>query len=814
MKKIDENLVTYILQQYGRSIRHYGVANEDTGLFLILLCAHKDDVFTDFDIESSNENLNNIIRAALLQSPVYSKLVKPYLASLSNLPPAFLFDILIGFRHVDQFDLRANFQSIFDSLLYSLADLRGKHSGEFIQPIEVTRFIMQFVKLPDNAYVYNPFAGVASFATFLRPHQRYYGQEINLQTWTIGTLRLMAYGHPFENYKLEDSISNWNNFGEFDLIVSNPPFGLRLNNKSSLYGGEDVDKFLIERSLEQLPKSGQLICILPLSFLYRGGRERGFRQYLVDNNYIDTIISLPQGIFKHTGIPSCIILFNRHYEARNIKMVDASHFVIDSIHREKRLDDKRLNSVLSQNDENEFVRNISPDILHDSDLNMLVQRYFAGKYEGTPLRDLTAFMPGTRTERGKYGKLVRIRDLKDSIIDNELDLLKIEPTLLPLGNIRKIEQSCLLLATRWKTLKPTIFNFENEAIYVSADIIALTINQKLIDPKYLVSALHSENVKNQLEHYRIPGIIPTIFRNDLFRIKVELPPVTEQVRIYNKNVDQYISSKVEEIAALNYGRTVDVNDENSFLRHQIAGSLKNVRGAFKLLKRVLVEQVKPIVPGLDDLKADPESEFTLKRYLEIIERDLNSINKSVNKVGETIELMDLNKENFDLLLFIKDYVDGLRIRANNFYEVYLDLDEDAIKEFGITAIHIEGDKDLIRKMFDNIIENAEKHAFQYGISNNNKIAIQLLYDFEQFEVQIDIGNTGSSLPASMTHDAMIRRGSSSGPHSGNGIGIWYVNEVMKIHNGRFGYTDETGPEGIDSEFVTTMELTFPIIPAI
>ncbi len=117
-------------------------------------------------------------------------------------------------------------------------------------------------------------------------------------------------------------------------------------------------------------------------------------------------------------------------------------------------------------------------------------------------------------------------------------------------------------------------------------------------------------------------------------------------------------------------------------------------------------------------------------------------------------------------------------------------------------------------MFDNIIENAEKHAFTNSINSGNKIKIELLYDFEDDNVQIDISNTGNPLPETMTHDSMVRRGSSLGKNSGDGIGIWFVNEVMKIHKGKFSFTDETGPEGIDGEYVTTMELTFPIIQAL
>lgn len=147
------------------------------------------------------------------------------------------------------------------------------------------------------------------------------------------------------------------------------------------------------------------------------------------------------------------------------------------------------------------------------------------------------------------------------------------------------------------------------------------------------------------------------------------------------------------------------------------------------------------------------------------------------------------------------------------FTVELDLDESAIIEYGISAIYISGDKDIIRKMLDNIIENAERHAFTNSIDNGNKIKIELIYDFEDSSVQIDISNTGKALPVNISFDALVRKGSTSGENSGDGFGLWFVNEVMKIHKGTFSFTDETGPEGIKGGYTTTMELTFPKILA-
>src|SRR5690606_24058650 len=144
------------------------------------------------------------------------------------------------------------------------------------------------------------------------------------------------------------------------------------------------------------------------------------------------------------------------------------------------------------------------------------------------------------------------------------------------------------------------------------------------------------------------------------------------------------------------------------------------------------------------------------------------------------------------------------------FKIILNVDEEALKEAKIKEIFINGDKSLLQKMFDNIVENAEKHAFNNEISIKNRIQIELLYDFDNLEVQLDFGNSGKPLPEGYSWESFTRKGSKSGLNGGDGFGGWFINEVMKKHGGRFGFTDERGPEGIEGDIITSIELTFPI----
>ncbi|WP_066439272.1 N-6 DNA methylase [Chryseobacterium sp. CCH4-E10] len=792
------------------------VPAEDYHVILFLLSLYKDGRLR------SGLNHSTYISQSVADSirfdDKYSDLAEVYSPIIKYLSNDRLYEILRYFENIDLFELQQNFASIFDSILYKLVQNQSRTFGEFIHPKEIIRFIMNLAELPENATVYNPFAGLASFATFLDSDQRYFGQELNRKTWALGKLRLMAYELKNAVYEIDDSISDWNNFSEFDLIVTNPPFGMKLSNYLYKFENSSLESFIIGNSLSQLRLHAKLICLFSVSFLFSENRKnKKLRKALVDNNFIDTIVLLPTSILQHSSIQLCIIVFKKSNN-NEIRFVDASQYVYDTeSKRNKTFDDIKLYEDIKKQEKNKFIKHIDLQEIKGQDYNLAVTRYFiSNDIDGVRFKEIGHFILGSRGVKDLVGKYVKIRDLKNDIVNNRLDFNSVETREIPVKGFKKIEQDCLLVALRWKTLKPTFFEYKGNPIYISTDIAAIRIDKKKVNINYLIAELHSDYVIDQLNAYRTSSIITNLKKDDLFSIKIKLPSIQEQSKSYYIKAEKSLSTKSEQFTSDFNKEVLDVNDENSFLRHQIAGSLKNVRGAFKFIQRILKDKVNSELPGLYDLKASDELETTLANYLQIVDRDLNSINKSVNRFGDKIELMDLNFESFDLLKFIEEYVESLKIRSKNFYNVVLDLGEDAIKEDGFIGVHIDGDKDFLRKAFDNIIENAEKHAFDDGVNNRNqnKIKIELLFDFSDYSVQIDFSNTGKALPVEITLDSMVRRGSSSGNNPGDGIGLWFVNDVMKLHKGSFTFTDETGPDGIEDEYVTTMELTFPIIPAL
>ncbi len=439
-------------------LRSENIASEDYHVLLFLLSAYKDGLF-NIEVLNESKNLNEKLIHKLQNSD--SELVNQYSSILKSFEPIILRLSPRGTRliislvcELNKAVLNEHFPDIFDSVLYRIAQSQGRIGGEFIQPVELTRFICAIAELQPNSKVYNPFAGLASFGVYLDQGQDYFGQELNQKTWALGALRLMAYKRPgTSTYVCDDSILHWPPPSEkFDFIVANPPYGMRLGSHYRDLQPEfrTIEQFLLEKGIGSLNEKGKLIALLPQGILFRGLHEQRLREFLVDEDLIDTIISLPGGLLLNTGIPLIIMVLNKKKRIPGkVRFVDAKKFVETKSTREKVLNDYGLNSFLHSNkNDSNVVRLISNEQIRASDYNLSVPRYFQKQIDGVKLGEIIDFVRGQRGNVPSTGKLIRIRDLKDDKVDFQLDETTVEEIELKRPDIHEIKESCLLLAVR------------------------------------------------------------------------------------------------------------------------------------------------------------------------------------------------------------------------------------------------------------------------------------------------------------------------------------------------------------------------------
>ncbi|MFQ3248058.1 MAG: type I restriction system adenine methylase HsdM [Arenicella sp.] len=166
-----------------------------------------------------------------------------------------------------------------------------------------------------------------------------YGKEKYAGTLLLAKIRLVLSGEDLNKYNLQqgDFLHSYLEPGrEFDVIISNPPFGLHWDQHSMddsywRSGGPKVPKksgdiVFLWRGFQKLSSQGTMAMVLSMGVLFRGHSEQNFRRKMIEElNCVDAVIALPANLFYNTAIPTCILIIRK--ERKNpdhILFIDAS----------------------------------------------------------------------------------------------------------------------------------------------------------------------------------------------------------------------------------------------------------------------------------------------------------------------------------------------------------------------------------------------------------------------------------------------------------------------------------------------------------
>lgn len=749
---------------------------------------------------------------------------EPVLQKLSEETWIQVSGLLLG---LDIVVLMDNFPQIFNNLLNDLSRNLGFFSGESILETSIADLIFEITDVSPFATVYNPFAGTATLGSNIDRYQRYYGQEISPRSWAIGFMRLFANGRkPCRNpnhhtiYSMGDSVKNWNPWDlKFDLIVAAPPFGQKLEKRNQ-GGSEDafstIDQFFIYKGLQSLSTEGKLIGIVPQGFLFSSAKSAmKLKRDLIESGKLEAIISFPGGFVIGSGVAVAIVIINNQpEEKRKIRLFDAFRFLSFSSKRTT-IDTKALVAEYQNASETNSQLFVDTETIVQNNFDLSVGRYFLKEKVGAKLSGLGKVIVGKKPESNEQvGPVVKIGNLQDDPTNSDLDLRKVpDQALLPF--FRKIEESCVLLATRWNSLKPTFFKYTGSPIYISKDITAFVPNKDQIICEFLILGLHEEHVVRQLQALRVGSVVPNLRSSDLLNIHLLVPTIEEQ----QARIQESFKKAVVENNQLAEIRVADISlsasEQNAFLRHSLAGPVSGLSYTVDALVTFINEQIVQIVPDLLSRKISSQHTFTIGDHLEQLQRNSKKIHELVKRnLKEDLDFSDYQFSQISILAFLKKYAEGLKDRVGSRYRVLFDFDKEAFtnSEGNLVDIQIFGNEDLLTLMLDNLAENAEKHAFPG--EKIKEFEIHLMAPKSKGEsptITIEVSNTGKLFPKDLTFKNFITKGRSFGPTEGTGLGGWMINRIVHAHNGEFGLIDETGPEGLQEPFLaTTFYIDLPI----
>ena len=259
------------------------------------------------------------------------------------------------------------FGDAYEFLMTMYASNAGKSGGEFFTPQEVAELLARIAcdgKDKINK-VYDPACGSGSlllkFVKVLGAEKAkqvsFYGQEVNITTYNLCRINMFLHHVPFNMFDIQlgDTLTEPKHMAEipFDAIVSNPPYSTRwAGDANPLLINDDryspagvlapktkADLAFTMHMLHHLSTTGTAAIVEFPGVLYRGGAEQKIRQYLIENNYVDTVIQLPSNLFFGVGIATCIIVLKKSKADNSVLFIDASEECVKDGNKNKLTDD-------------------------------------------------------------------------------------------------------------------------------------------------------------------------------------------------------------------------------------------------------------------------------------------------------------------------------------------------------------------------------------------------------------------------------------------------------------------------------------------
>ncbi len=297
------------------------------------------------------------------------------------------------------------FGDAYEFLMTMYASNAGKSGGEFFTPQEVSELLARITLVGKKQVnkVYDPACGSGSlllkFAKVLgkeNVRQGFYGQEINITTYNLCRINMFLHDINYEKFDiaLGDTLlapKHWDD-EPFECIVSNPPYSIkwagdenpllindpRFSPAGILAPKSKADLAFTMHMLSWLATNGTAAIVEFPGVLYRGGAEQKIRKYLIDNNYIDTVIQLPANLFFGVGIATCIIVLKKSKKDNATLFIDASNEFVHEGNKNKLSDAniaRILDAFVARKDDEHFARLVENGKIAENDYNVSVSSY-------------------------------------------------------------------------------------------------------------------------------------------------------------------------------------------------------------------------------------------------------------------------------------------------------------------------------------------------------------------------------------------------------------------------------------------------------
>lgn len=310
-----------------------------------------------------------------------------------------------NFEH-NQIDL---FGDAYEFLISNYAANAGKSGGEFFTPQNVSKLIAQLAMHGQDSInkIYDPACGSGSLLLQAKKHfdehiieDGFFGQENNHTTYNLARMNMFLHNINYDKFEiaLGDTLlaPQFGDSKPFDAIVSNPPYSIKwigsddptlINDDRFAPAGvlapkSKADFAFILHALSYLSAKGRAAIVTFPGIFYRGGAEAKIRQYLIDNNFVESVIALAPNLFFGTSIAVNILVLSKSKHDNKTQFIDASD-IFKKETNNNILTDEHINQILTlfanKTDVPHQVAMVDYDTIKASDYNLAVSSHVEAK---------------------------------------------------------------------------------------------------------------------------------------------------------------------------------------------------------------------------------------------------------------------------------------------------------------------------------------------------------------------------------------------------------------------------------------------------
>lgn len=631
------------------------------------------------------------------------------------------------------------------------------------------------------------------------------GTEQSSVLWGVAKLRLAVMGG------MNVSILNTNSadFGKvFDVIAFIPPFGNTHDDLPTVCSIAGVRHIIprkrkevecLFRCFEGLTPKGRLGIVVPAGFVLDES-FRKIRQALVESNYVETVILLPERTFFQSAIKTVLLILNKNKNKESKHVVAMGVFPTTTYPLSRNADVEAFVTSHRTNESSENWFFARMEDIQRQDYNLSPARYVGTindeiealiqSSNGRRLDEICTIVRGRgrRAFESEEGiPFISAKDLSGKVTDPYLNLEDVTLSSYE-RDIEVVNYKCILISRLGRLPKPTTYipervlknSEETEAypgIIPSSNVFCLIPNEDIVDFEYFYYQLTTSIFLKQYDRFSKQVGIPSISVSDLKKVIIPVLPSIEQQREVTRQLKEaYFKEANAKVEAMRAILNLDAEKQDAefkivgHLTHNLRHKITDIQSTLSQLNAYLDHK------GLlqDSLQEKLSAEDRVEVVGEVIEKSLVELQQMHNLLEKTRELIveEIKPESFKpvhLEHLLRQRILPMAVGKNYGIKISGKLN---------SAVVIE--ETYFVEMFINLIRNAEVHGFT---DPNEKYEVMIQLSENPQSIIIDYTNNGNSLPPEFTEDTLFGYGVKRSDSPGEGLGGSFIGKVIRAHKG-------------------------------